>query len=72
MILENMPEIRELSPEEQLQLASEIWEKNVDRLVSDEAEAVFEDLLKSRLDEYRDNPDAVVNLEDLRRKAGLS
>ena len=72
MILETIPQIRELSREQQLQLASEIWEENVDRLFTDEAEAAFEDLLKSRLAEYGKSPDAVVNLEEIRRKAGLS
>ena len=72
MILESIPQISELSREEQLQLASEIWEENVDRIVPDEAEAAFEDLLKSRLAEYRENPDIVVDLADIRRKAGLS
>ncbi len=71
MILETIPELAKLSTNEKLQLASELWEENIEKISSEESEKVFQDLLKARLEEYESNPESLTSLEDLRMRAGL-
>jgi hypothetical protein len=71
MIAESIPEIEKLNTGEKLQLASELWDENIDKISSDEAESVLKERRQARLKEYQNHPKLTVTLEHLRRKAGL-
>ncbi len=72
MILERIPEISKLSPEDKLRLANELWQQvaeDPDRIpVSDE----HKQLIEQRYQEYLENPDDVVTWEEVKRRLGKS
>jgi len=72
MIADRIPEIANLTREERLLLACELWEEDWELHPNPELDAVVEKLLLERWKEYEANPDAVISYEAMRKKYGLA
>lgn len=70
MIAETIPAIADLSREEQLLLAVELWNRHTALPEDPESENVIARFLEERHREYLENPDNVISWEDLKRKYG--
>lgn len=68
MILETMPEVNRLSPAEQLQLASEIWDTLAAQPGSIPVSREHLEELDQRMEAYRLAPDQVTTWEAIRKK----
>jgi len=67
MIIDSLPQVRDLSPEEKWQLAEELW----DELIPDVNEArdnAIEKLIESRMSHYRENPETASSWESLKER----
>lgn len=68
MIAETIPEIGKLSPEDQIELANELWERNGLDQPSEEWNSVVLEFLKRSHARYLKNPDDVITHDELREK----
>ena len=70
MIAERIPEIAELTREEKRELVAELWEEVLadDDSPTDEA---IERLIKARMANYEQNPDAAMTWNEFRSRWGL-
>lgn len=66
-----LEEILELSVSERIQLAQDIWESIAELPGSLELDEDQKQELRTRLAEYRANPNSGISWEDLKQKIGL-
>lgn len=66
MIAEKIPGLKDLSPEEKLILVGELWEELASQPNAFPLREDHVDLLKKRLERYRQDPTDVVAWEDLK------
>jgi putative addiction module component (TIGR02574 family) len=67
MIIDSLPEVKGLSPEEKWQLAEELWGE----LMPGEVEArdnAIELLVNERMEHYRAHPETATSWEELRQR----
>jgi putative addiction module component (TIGR02574 family) len=70
MIAERIPEIANLTREERLQLACELYQEDLVLHPDPEMDEAIGKLLQERMEEYRRNPDAAIPWEEFRKKWG--
>jgi len=66
MIIETMPHLHSLSPEEKMVLASELWDEAAGEFGKSDAEMV--DAVRALYHDYQAHPDQVVSWTDLRAR----
>lgn len=70
MILEEFPNVQELSREEKLQLAAELWEETIP--LPDEAQAAaIQSLVECRMKAWKEDPGEGASLEEFNKRFSL-
>ncbi len=67
MIIDSLPEVRDLSPEEKWRLAEELW----DELIPDEMETrddAIERLIEARKRHFQEHPETATSWESLKQR----
>jgi len=67
MILEQLPNVQELSREQKLQLASELWDEAMPVPSGEQADAVRK-LVESRMAAWRNDPSQAISLEEFNER----
>jgi putative addiction module component (TIGR02574 family) len=67
MIIDSLPEVKGLSPEEKWQLAEELWGELMPREIEARDHAI-ELLVNERMEHYHANPETAISWEGLRQK----
>ena len=67
MILEQFPAVQELTRDQKLQLATELWEQEAPAPSPSQASAIH-DLIESRMQAWRSDPSQAVSLDELKSR----
>ena len=72
MIADSIPALKELTPEQKLTLANELWDEAHSEFDDSPTGAVIEKLLRKRMQEYHDDPESANSWTEFRRKWGMN
>ena len=67
MIIDSLPQVRDLSPEEKWQLAEELWDELIPN-VNESRDNAIEKLIESRINHYRRHPETASSWESLKER----
>lgn len=69
MILERIPEVQQLTAQEQLILAEELWSK-FDNEPTPQVDAAVSEVIRERWEHYQRHPETARTWEDMKRSIG--
>jgi len=67
MIIDSLPQVRDLSPEEKWQLAEELWDELIPN-VNESRDNAIEKHIESRMNHYRRHPETASSWESLKER----
>lgn len=67
MIIDSLPEVQGLSPEQKWKLAEELWDELIPEKISDRDDAI-EELINQRMRHYKEHPETASSWEAVKSR----